>query len=61
MKKRKIEWPTAAVLIVTIASLAAVLILAHGDVQEALLAILGTLGTVLAAALPRLIATKGES
>jgi hypothetical protein len=45
---------------VTVAALTAVLIFAHGDVQEALLAGLGALGAVLLAALPKMLETKEE-
>lgn len=54
-KPRTLSWPTAIVIVATVAAIAAVLILAHGDTQEALLAILGALGTGLAALLPRLV------
>jgi hypothetical protein len=55
----RLRWPTAAVLIATVLALACVLIFAEGDVKDALLVILGSLGTALAAALPSMLAPKG--
>lgn len=54
----RLRWPTSAVLCVSIIATACTLIFATGEVRTALLAILGTISTVLAAVLPSLLAPK---
>lgn len=56
----RLRWPTAIVLCVVCVCITATLIFARGDTQEALLAILGTLGTGLASVLPSLLAPKAS-
>jgi hypothetical protein len=58
---RTIQWPTAAVLISAVLGITAVLIFADGAVRDALLALLGTLGTVLGAVLPKLIESRSDA
>lgn len=52
------RWPTAAVLIVVCVCITATLIVADGETKNALLAILGAIGTATAAALPSMLAPR---